>query len=42
LPYLGYPDITPAKKFLVLAWLGQLVIAGEKWTDRGQMGVRTT
>ena len=29
LPYLAYPDVTPAKKILVLAWVGQL--AGAKW-----------
>jgi len=28
LPYLGYPDITPMKKLLILAWLGQLVTKG--------------
>ena len=29
LPYLGYPDVTAAKKLLLLAWIGQLV--GTTW-----------
>jgi hypothetical protein len=31
LPYLGYPDVTPAKKLLTIGWLGQLLNAKEKW-----------